>query len=230
MHQPTANVEFSALVSAIEAALNEADGVPAREAAVARLQQRFTNSVRRLMRQYNAGLITKPEMVTQVQKKFELAATSAFLNGKKGVGPFGITRDDREALREEVARDLARLEMVPSNQWGRRLHLYAARLRSFQQLGRMRAYLDSRLSLNSTCWWVFGNAEHCEDCILLADQGPYRVADLLTENIFPASGHTLCGVNCKCSLVFSDSLSGPNPVPSASLRGFRTKEPRIIAF
>lgn len=47
--------------------------------------------------------------------------------------------------------------------------------------------------------WALGNAEHCDDCVRLANGSPYTSATLPT---YPGAGATQCLNNCKCHLEF----------------------------
>jgi hypothetical protein len=51
-------------------------------------------------------------------------------------------------------------------------------------------------------WWQLGIAVHCKDCIALSDLSPYYLDVLEGNGTFPGSGHTRCGLRCRCYLVF----------------------------
>lgn len=52
-------------------------------------------------------------------------------------------------------------------------------------------------------WWRLGDAkQHCNDCVALADNSPYKSDDLEVMGLAPGSGHTECGAFCHCSLEF----------------------------
>jgi hypothetical protein len=53
--------------------------------------------------------------------------------------------------------------------------------------------------------WRLGAAEHCEDCLRLADKGGYHPWELPT---YPKAGRTKCLTNCKCWLERSDGRHG----------------------
>jgi hypothetical protein len=57
--------------------------------------------------------------------------------------------------------------------------------------------------------WVMGAAEHCGDCVSLANGGPYRADSLPTT---PCAGDTSCLMHCKCKLEREDRLSTFGPV------------------
>lgn len=46
-------------------------------------------------------------------------------------------------------------------------------------------------------YWILQPAEHCPDCLTLADGSPYKPGDLPTV---PGAGSTRCRGNCKCVL------------------------------
>lgn len=52
--------------------------------------------------------------------------------------------------------------------------------------------------------WVLGMAEHCQDCIDLAANGPYTEETLPT---LPRNGDTRCLGNCKCTLRSSNVIT-----------------------
>jgi hypothetical protein len=223
---------LDAVVGAIDSALSEADddlqaSELAKDYVQGRVQDRFMNSVKRLLARYARGGMSKSELVVEIQKRFRRDGISAFLAGKRSVGQFGLTAADRAALDNEFARDFARMEAVPSTVWARRLRLYAAKLRGLSQLGRLRAYLDARMDTDTLAWWALGDAEHCGDCEYLADSAPFRASDLIAQNLFPGSGHTECGNNCKCSLTFEEPLQKANPVSTSGMKGYRIRDEGI---
>lgn len=57
--------------------------------------------------------------------------------------------------------------------------------------------------------WVLGAVEdHCDDCPVWAEGGPYDVSTLA---IYPSGGDTQCLTNCKCFLRRDDGVVGPMP-------------------
>lgn len=73
-----------------------------------------------------------------------------------------------------------------------RILLYARRLRA-TMLDAWRLGLPSDTLIE----WTLHPAEHCEDCLELNANGPYRAADLPTV---PSAGDTKCLSNCACTL------------------------------
>jgi 8-oxo-dGTP pyrophosphatase MutT (NUDIX family) len=59
-------------------------------------------------------------------------------------------------------------------------------------------------------WWTLGDADHCDDCIELSDMSPYSYDALMSMGLFPGSGHTQCGLNCKCRFEYDvpDTVCG----------------------
>lgn len=52
-------------------------------------------------------------------------------------------------------------------------------------------------------WWRLGEAaQHCNDCLSLADASPYNADEMEYMGLAPGSGHTECGAFCRCSLEF----------------------------
>jgi hypothetical protein len=206
--------------------LREVDLVPLSEVIETAEQVQFwwERSSALLYRRYLRAEISKAQLIEGLEARFRRGAIRSFLAGKRSQGPFGMTQADYAALDAELPRHMERLRNVPITQFTRRIPLYAARLRGFAQFGRVRAYADSRLPPNTPVWWTLRPAEHCDDCLQLADNSPYRVEELMAHALTPGSGHTICGNNCKCVLSFDVSSSPARPLDISLLSGFRTRE------
>lgn len=73
-----------------------------------------------------------------------------------------------------------------------------------QAIARIRQYANAcrqaywrEYAQGKVVYWRLGVAEHCEDCIELADNSPYRGSEL---TVYPGSGSTRCRGNCHCYL------------------------------
>lgn len=56
--------------------------------------------------------------------------------------------------------------------------------------------------------FILGAADHCEDCPVLAEMGPYYRETLWT---MPRNGDTPCGFNCKCQVQTVEGDAGFGP-------------------
>jgi len=75
------------------------------------------------------------------------------------------------------------------------------------------------LDADDVVHWVLHPAEHCEDCVALAEGSPYTVATLPTV---PGAGETRCLSNCKCTLEFHPKVPSRREFPSPTGPGTRT--------
>lgn len=74
-----------------------------------------------------------------------------------------------------------------------RLDMYVRTVDSVFTAGRVQGSPDT-----SIISWVFGDAEHCKECVLLESLSPFTKDSLPTT---PRAGDTRCLSNCKCKLV-----------------------------
>lgn len=208
------------LVAALAEAIGDAE--PAIDLVrLANAQRRFGAGSRWAVRQYELGNLTEGELAVQIQTRYIQAARVAFLTGKRASGPKGLTGPDRAFVDTTLAEDLTRMRLAPASGWAKRLPLYTARLRGLAELGKQFGALEDEPE--TLAWWVVGDAEHCKDCLALADGGPYRLDDLVGEGVYPASGHTQCGSNCACSIDFTTPLSEPQLLDMTNLHGYRVR-------
>lgn len=59
--------------------------------------------------------------------------------------------------------------------------------------------------LDTFAWKDTGSPEECDECRLIAEEGPYTSATLPT---YPGAGATPCWGNCECVLVRTDGVQG----------------------
>jgi hypothetical protein len=69
-------------------------------------------------------------------------------------------------------------------------------------IGQDHVLTTSPMGQTVMVWWALGDADHCKDCIGLSDMSPYSYDALMQMGLFPGSGHTQCGGNCKCHLEY----------------------------
>jgi hypothetical protein len=112
----------------------------------------------------------------------------------------------RRAVEEEVghASDLAQkvADGEVQNLENRAAH-YAGSLDGVNWNGQVEGMPD-----DVVIHWKLGKAEHCDDCILLAQHSPYSKFTLPTT---PRAGDTDCRTNCKCRLVFKTGKGAGTP-------------------
>lgn len=94
-----------------------------------------------------------------------------------------------------------------------RVGMYADTVRGIDYSGQVESLPD-----DARIRWVLGNAEHCEDCLLLAANSPYTKWELPTT---PRSGGTQCKSNCRCKLVFTRGKLTRDEVADAVEFGYR---------
>lgn len=95
--------------------------------------------------------------------------------------------------KEHVAKDLGK--------YANRIETYADRIRAMGPVGEMAALAD--IPGDATLvWWTLGGQDHCVDCLALSDMSPFYGSALSLSGISPGSGHTRCGVKCKCNLEY----------------------------
>ena len=97
-----------------------------------------------------------------------------------------------------------------------RIEQYGKSIGSYASAGEMAALDDVEEAM--VVWWELGEADHCVDCLQMADLSPFTLGTLDDAGIFPGSGHTQCGSNCACDLTYD----APTEVCGDSLAGRRT--------
>jgi len=84
-------------------------------------------------------------------------------------------------------------------------------------------------------FWRLGSCDHCVDCPVLAQSGPYTRSTLPT---LPGQGQTICKTNCCCHLTFVPGPAQPEPPEDIVSRwakgpdkvpGFNTPNPEQLA-
>lgn len=184
-------------------------------------QALFQNSAERLLKQYQNGNLTAIQLRRRLIDRFSDSAEAAFRAGKRSRGIHKIQSEEMKLLRREIERDLLRMRQVPVAAWKGRVPLYAARLHGFGQLGRLYVHLRDYPG-GGGARWETGKAEHCADCLELRDGGPYSAAELADLGLYPGSGFTRCGSNCKCTLI-EDDTGDARSIPISRLGGYRVK-------
>lgn len=132
--------------------------------------------------------------VAQLLKEAHLAQAMFAAGGKANMGPreWGrvgrMLRDEYQYL-AKFAIDIAAGKVSLAQALVRvRLYGRATRATYWNEWTRRR---------EGEVWWVLGIAEHCPDCVTLAENSPYTMKSLPTV---PAAGDTECKRNCKCRL------------------------------
>jgi hypothetical protein len=107
-------------------------------------------------------------------------------------------------------------KMAPS----RRVEMYVQTLRSMYNASKV---LNS--SPTALYHWETSPAEHCPQCLYLAQHGPYTKENIPT---IPGSGDTVCHSNCKCHLRIShpsvveyQRVKANSPTREELLKGMR---------
>lgn len=176
---------------------------------------RELNSLVRRVEERDIDLRTFDREVTQVIDK----------NFRKA---FALTADPAEheeylrgAVESEAsyAKQMARELRDGSSRWTRqdRVQRYAQALDSVAWNAKVESMPDS-VEID----WVLGVAEHCDDCLLVAANGPYSKDTLPTV---PRAGDTACHSNCRCKLVFR--LEADIEDTEESVYWMRRKEPSL---
>jgi 8-oxo-dGTP pyrophosphatase MutT (NUDIX family)/GNAT superfamily N-acetyltransferase len=88
-----------------------------------------------------------------------------------------------------------------ANAFTQRVEQYGRNIRSYATRGEMSAF-DDIPEEAILVWWELGVADHCVDCIQMADLSPFSLAVLDSNGIAPGSGHTSCGANCACDFMY----------------------------
>jgi hypothetical protein len=141
---------------------------------------------------------------------------------------FATTTDPSE--HEEYLRGAIESEANYAKQMGRELRDGSSRWSRQDRVGRYAQALDS-VAWNAKIEsmpdsieidWVLGVAEHCDDCLLVAANGPYSKDTLPTV---PRAGDTACHSNCRCKLVFR--LEADVEDTDESVYWMRRKEPSL---
>lgn len=109
------------------------------------------------------------------------------------------------------------------NAFGSRIDSYANSIRSYANFGELQG-LGSMIPPEGTMvWWELGAADHCIDCIAMSDMSPFYASVLMgpLSSIYPGSGHTRCGKNCRCTLQYElPSQVCADPFSGAGLADF----------
>lgn len=174
------------------------------EAVIAELrihQEAARQMLTALTEQLYAGQITLEQWqiaVASVLKDMHLAQAAFGAGGKANLdaAALGRVNDTLEKqytfLRDFALAILAGLSLALA--LNRVLMYGSATQQSFWQ-----AMANSR-GRGVSITWTLGIAEHCPDCVALANNSPYTPETLPT---YPGAGDTECLTNCKCGLEFS---------------------------
>lgn len=116
----------------------------------------------------------------------EISYMKGFLRDvNRGLSPSEEDKQkEREGLREPTRK-------MPRS---KRVEMYARALDGVYAAGQVRGAPD-----NVIIYWLFGDAEHCPECIYLEANSPFTKQSLPTT---PRAGSTRCLTNCKCVIVF----------------------------
>lgn len=100
-------------------------------------------------------------------------------------------------LAADIARHQPNKELAMATN---RLSQYGDAVRAYSHRGEMDALAQTIPAESTMVWWELGQADHCIDCIRLADASPFYLSVLDFNGVYPGSGHTQCGGRCRCSL------------------------------
>lgn len=151
----------------------------------------------RLSTDYERGAIGVDEWWDQVLPEVLSIHSEAYVLGKGGLGQ--LTRDDRDRLEKLLRFHRFKLSEFHQDLMTRglsdlairnRLRMYAQSARSSFEAGQDAA---AKVAGYKTEQWFLGNAEHCPDCVALADMGRVKIGTL------PPIGSNQCVWNCKCT-------------------------------
>lgn len=166
---------------------------------VAHVADRHFRKMNDLTRALEQGRIGRDAYDRQSLEAITQSFTDAYARGK-GVEPGDLEPGDLEWIRRaaEYEAGFARkfgadieneaLRMPRAE----RARLYGLTVEGVAWHGRVES-----AGWNARIKWVLGDAEHCEDCLILAANGPYTKANLPTT---PKAGDTVCKSRCKCHL------------------------------
>ena len=191
------------VVSPKRPTLTEAAGLPS---SMALLKKNYADDL--------AGLMDDLAQQGLSPKEFEKAVRPLVSDNFEKAFRLGSKRDlmpgDEEWLKRAVdsevgyARDLANdVSKGASITPDLRANNYAAALDGVGWNGMVESMPEG-----TVVHWKLGQAEHCDDCILLAAHSPYDKYSLPTT---PRAGDTECRMNCKCKLVFKQGEDAGEP-------------------
>lgn len=180
------------------------------------LQRSYRRDMDRLVKQYARGGMSATEFGRRMEAILTVAHSDAALYGRWRAGDLSPREHDDERFGViSVAKEQPFIRgFVDDLQRGHYLkdgeiRAKAIRARAQMYVSKMGGTANETFVLasgqNMLFRWRLGAAEHCEDCLRLADKGGYHPWEL---RIFPRSGHTKCLTNCRCWLERSDGRTG----------------------
>jgi len=168
-----------------------------------RLKRGFREALYGHMRAYDAGGITIGQLTARLKKEIADHWDQAYLLGTRAVGnPFGISPEDSAFLKGARTTEYKFLtRFMDDIDKGKekmarydRLEMYVNSLDGMYGHGQVDGMPD-----NIEIDWILHPAEHCEDCLKFAAEGPYTKKTLPAV---PRDGTSRCLSSCKCTLRF----------------------------
>lgn len=169
-------------------------------------ERAYIRAVRKLQDEKQSYNIS--DFSNEATRLFQLYMARSYVAGLQTISPTATFSDtDYDTLQELVRKQ----EMFARN-FGNDVQFKAGKMNYVQRARMYSASLDhafqaavlSRLKPNVLIYWRLNPAEHCKDCIELADKSPYRPDEL--RQVQPRSGHTRCMSNCRCHLEITTRL------------------------
>lgn len=162
------------------------------------LQEASRQILTTLTEQLYSGQITLEQWqiaVASLLKDMHLAQAAFGAGGKDNLDPAALAQ-----VNETLKREYTFLrEFAIAVAAGLSLALAINRILMYA-IGSQQSFwwsLVHSLPPNARIRWRLGNAEHCDDCIRLANGSPYTAKTLPTV---PGAGATECLSHCKCTL------------------------------
>lgn len=159
---------------------------------------KYVTKMDALTKQLRDKKITIDAFKIQAHALISKSFTKAFRDNKSG----DLTNADKRYLKDAInvefqfasnfANDIVNNNLKMPR--ARRVNMYAKSIHAAAWNAKVESQND-----NVLIYWKLGVAEHCESCIVLASQSPYRKWTLPTV---PRAGDTECRSNCKCKLYF----------------------------
>lgn len=168
-----------------------------------RAKQKFSQEFKSLVKELEAGSITRNQFIARARKLFKANYELAYKLGQDSAGLqfLPLSKADLRFLErarsyeykflEKFARDIE--TKAGKMDYMDRAQMYVDATDAMFHAGRVDAYPVGGTKI----YWELGPSEHCPDCYELADRSPYTPENLPTT---PRAGDTRCLSRCKCSL------------------------------
>jgi hypothetical protein len=183
----------------------------------------FGRTVRGLVTQLWRGNIDMFNFIYTLSSSIEYSYRRAWVEGAEtcGIKPEDFTEEEIDTLNTIIAEDISHIDgfMSAVITGSKNNHGLLSSLLNRAEMWSIRyAFVRDRAKAmacgNQKLKWVYGDTEHCDDCLKLNDR-VYRAKTWEKWEIYPKSPGLQCGgFKCKCEFEETDDPCTPGRPPS----------------